>query len=127
MADYFGFDETAVSTPEGKAKEAIVVDLWKEVLASVLDVLKAHSGLGFDEFHQKTDPTIVEMELNLTVAQGALRSLSDWHDLTFEASQRLANCIQSTHLMLRVFVAIRQQNREEYDDCIRKLQTQRQH
>jgi hypothetical protein len=125
MEGYTGFDVPVAVTDEQKEKENVCARLWNETVVSIQSVLDAHQELGFLEFHKKSNPSIAEMELSLLAIEGAFLGLQSHGDLTFKAWTDVNNCLQGIHLIRRLFEALRRGNKEEYDSCIRKLDTQR--
>lgn len=125
MNGYTGFDTALASSVEDEQKEQAAEQLWFDVVKHINDVLEAHEELGFMRFHQKANPSIAEIQLSISAIEGALNGMVKAPSLTHRAWQDLTNCLQSIHLIGRLFVSLVRKDQAEYESCIQKLKTQR--
>lgn len=126
MDGYTGFDVAEAQTKEELQKEHRAAQLWQEVVVSVNECLEAHESLGYYKFPLKADPSIADIELSINAIEGALNGMLTFQGNSFKAWNDISNCLQSIHLIRRLFIALKNKDQAEYEDCIRKLQSQRQ-
>ncbi|SEJ55100.1 hypothetical protein SAMN04487997_0184 [Frateuria terrea] len=124
MNGYDGFDVAEAQTTEEREKEAVAAGLWQDVVRATNDCIEAHNLLGYVRFEQMTNPSIAEMALQLAAIEGALNGLVNNPGLSFAAWKDLSNCNQNVHWIRRLFLSLKNKDKDEYDTCIRNLKAQ---
>lgn len=108
--------------------ELLPQQLWAKVCEAINSVLDGHKYYGFMHFKDYADPSI---DVILEGSRALLRILDVVIDSpylgTADDNNLLINCRQSVHLIERTHASLQNGDAAEYESCIRKLTTQRQH
>lgn len=106
--------------------EVLPLQLWLKVVQAVKMVLEAHKYYGFVHFEDYADPSIDAILARATVLEAILDAVGS-SDFAEHGGMMfwIENCKQSLHLIQRTHASLKAKDREEYESCIKKLDTQR--
>ena len=98
--------------------------IWEDIVLHIKDVL-AGAAHGYEEILVLADPSIEEIVKSISKIDEFLNRLLDGvasGHIDPESAMRLVDCQQGLHLIRRVHIALQQDNQDEYNDVVRKLQ-----
>ena len=101
----------------------LVAGIWQDIVRHILNVLDG-SLHGYENFLRLADPSIEQIVKSVTKVDELLNNMLDGivaGDLAIEVELKLNDCQHCIHLIRRVHIALKLDNRDEYHDVIRKL------
>ncbi len=117
----------AVEIDQDDGIDQLPQQLWGRVVVAINSVLDGHKYYGFLHF------TYADPSIDVIVAQA--KAVLTFLDLvidspyldTDEGNKLLINCRQSVHLIERTHASLKNEDQQEYESCISKLNSQRQY
>ncbi|MBQ4855482.1 hypothetical protein IMW82_12465 [Rhodanobacter sp. B2A1Ga4] len=117
-----------VKDPVDAQLSELVHELWSQIIESINHVVEADSSFGFEKFVALANPSIDQIiaaiQLVEPIVSVVLNSSQIQDDPT--RTMQLLNCQQAIHLIRRTHVSLKNGDEAEYQDCIRKLRSQKQ-
>lgn len=103
--------------------------LWGLIIKSINDVLNADKYYGFAHFKAFADPSIDQILNAIQIVEPLVETILNSKHFSDDTERTMAllNCQQSIHLIHRTHVSLKDGDETEYEDCIHKLQSQRQY
>lgn len=105
--------------------ETLPQQLWVKVVQAVNMVLDGHKYYGFAHFDEYADPSIDVILARAAVLEGILDLIGSSEFAEQGMMFWIDNCKQSLHLIQRTHASLKAKDREEYENCIKKLSSQR--
>lgn len=121
MNQAIAFDVPFASTNEHREKEAVCLALWQRAVSHVNHVLDTDKRLDIVQFKAKTHPSIEELLSSINHAEALLKVMATAEGLTHGAANALLNCSRAFGALHRTFVAVVNQDQQEYHGCIEEL------
>lgn len=107
----------------GPKEAAKVEELWARVFQSSNRVLVQHLKYGFDGFQNVPRPNVHDMLITLRAFNAVFDVLQD-DDMPYEQSRQLLNAKAQITNMERLALALKADNREDYDAAVEALDRQ---
>jgi len=106
----------------------LIHELWQEIVKSINHVVKADGSFGFAKFEALADPNIDQILNAVQVAEPVVSVVLNSPQIQANPDwvMQLLNCQQAIHLIRRTHVSLKNGDEAEYQDCLRKLRTQKQ-
>lgn len=121
MPENIAFDIPFATTADHHAKEARCLELWEVTIAHVNHVLETNVQLDLVQFKAKVHPSVAELLEAIDKAKNLLDLMSKLTGLTHGAASTLLNCSRAIAELRSTFSCVMEQDREEYDGCIARL------